>query len=1049
MYTVNEKFELAIFNYNKDSFVNILLTFLFTAFIIAAEDFKNRNILGFLFLLGHIIVTIIFIKYIWGLSLKASKSLDFYFSMAFCLTCSFFPFYLIIGYYHDLSISQTGKMLFISLGILNMLVTSRLFHSKRLSYLFFICFVVVMAFIIYLFIVLYGYEAVVTYYNSFDLSYFITIILTSFSITYSKNNYFENYNKAMWENEFKTEKFNSLFKNIITPIVKINTSNYIIEYNDNFIAFFEKLIDCKEDVKGFLDISEEAVEHFKKETKITEEYIQFYQNLCLKNDNIQLSSKISKTGINAMNIFQIDELSINIFYKQLFYLNKIFRHFKTDKTKSYIQSSSIFPPKKNTHNFYSTGKASNLFDIIFSDSNNFDGANKYKKVGNFFIDNQNLNKTTFDMLFRKFNIYGVDIVGILFYDTTIITQIEKEKANSEVESRKQYLSKVSDKFMTPIQVLLLSIENIAKQFKDQNRALPKNFEEIRNLCIYIQTMNQDITSCSRMENGLDVNFKPFKIEKLFNLSKEIIDLLIRNNTTKCYAIKTKLLISSEVPKIINSDVNRLRQVLINLLTNAYKFTLTGEIKIIVKVKESNNLYDQIYVSVIDSGIGIREDYKETLLSQIEEIKDLSNLSIKGNGLGLLISSIIIGRLGTKIEYEAKRPGSNFSFSFFNLKSKEVENNIKSNKFQKLNDLLDSTKDLEFTSKNVTTKVDCFNEHEKFLINNQALKVSSSMEFIKKTESKNFIREINENNLLNNNIEQINVTSDGSDRNDCFDRNKEEFDVDDVSPLQLKTNNLDNFDISQKFTARKSRSAAKMPNLTRPIDKLFEFDDIVFDIYRISKNDSIFKSSSLDKITIPLIYQQKNKYISFFQEISEICYKYQHNEEFLKIYENFKPYLKFFYKTLKATFALKTSNESNESNLNEKASLKRILIVDDNRPILKALKTVTSIAIKDFGLTNKLEIIKAYDGLDALALFKIDHYTSQSISYIISDHNMSMMDGCDFINLVNKYKLGRNIKLYISSTDNEIIKNSNMKNVEFINKPVRKTDIKNLLSNHVV
>jgi len=139
--------------------------------------------------------------------------------------------------------------------------------------------------------------------------------------------------------------------------------------------------------------------------------------------------------------------------------------------------------------------------------------------------------------------------------------------------------------------------------------------------------------------------------------------------------------------------------------------------------------------------------------------------------------------------------------------------------------------------------------------------------------------------------------------------------------------------------------------------------------------------------------------------------------------------------------LPTSSECNK--------VKRILLVDDNKTILKALKNVTKIAIKELKLTNKLEIIKAYDGIDALALFKIDHYTSQSISYIISDHNMSMMDGCDLINLVNKYKLGRNINLYISSTDNEIIKNSNIKNVEFINKPVCKTDIKNLLSNFVI
>jgi len=63
--------------------------------------------------------------------------------------------------------------------------------------------------------------------------------------------------------------------------------------------------------------------------------------------------------------------------------------------------------------------------------------------------------------------------------------------------------------------------------------------------------------------------------------------------------------------------------------------------------------------------------------------------------------------------------------------------------------------------------------------------------------------------------------------------------------------------------------------------------------------------------------------------------------------------------------------------------------------------------------------------------------------------MSMMDGVDFIKLVSTYKLGRDIKLFISSTDNEIIKSNNIKNVYFINKPVRKSDIKDLLSKYMV
>ena len=148
-----------------------------------------------------------------------------------------------------------------------------------------------------------------------------------------------------------------------------------------------------------------------------------------------------------------------------------------------------------------------------------------------------------------------------------------------------------------------------------------------------------------------------------------------------------------------------------------------------------------------------------------------------------------------------------------------------------------------------------------------------------------------------------------------------------------------------------------------------------------------------------------------------------NVDFLKIYENFKPFLKFFYKCLKE--------------LDNGKKLRRILIVDDNKLILKALKNVTKAAIKELKLIDKVEIIKSYDGVDALALFKIDHYTNQSLDLIISDHNMSMMEGRDLINMISKYKLERERKLVISSTDNDILRSSDVKNIEFLNKPAKK------------
>jgi len=337
------------------------------------------------------------------------------------------------------------------------------------------------------------------------------------------------------------------------------------------------------------------------------------------------------------------------------------------------------------------------------------------------------------------------------------------------------------------------------------------------------------------------------------------------------------------------------------------------------------------------------------------------------------------------------------------------------------------------------------------------------EYIPKKISKSLFNNVNDtlkNEDRNENIEDNIVKENDNDKEDFGEKmyvegKKEDNEIFNVENIRNCSNKEDDYQLLlSKLTPRNKRSnsfSKRRPTDKKTSTRTFLFDDNVFDFYKINKSDNIFntKSIDIDNINNSLVNNlpPPNKYSTLFNEISEICRTHYENLEFLKLYENFKPYLKFFQLCLKEAFNLKCSNIYGISNKNN--NLKRILLVDDIKQILKALKNVTSSAIKDLKLTNKLEIIKAYDGVDALALFKIDHYTSQSISFIISDHNMSMMDGVDFIKLVSTYKLGRDIKLFISSTDNEIIKSNNIKNVEFINKPVRKTDIKDLLSKLMV
>jgi len=163
MNTANDKFENARFNSNKNSFISFLITSTVSFVNMGIENLKIGNNLIALFVLGYCILFMALVKYIWSFSFKSSKALDLCFYILFSFACCFFPVYLTSGYFYGMPITQSGKVLYISLGILNILITSRLFKTKELSYLFYVIYVLYMAFIFYLFKILYGYEVIESY----------------------------------------------------------------------------------------------------------------------------------------------------------------------------------------------------------------------------------------------------------------------------------------------------------------------------------------------------------------------------------------------------------------------------------------------------------------------------------------------------------------------------------------------------------------------------------------------------------------------------------------------------------------------------------------------------------------------------------------------------------------------------------------------------------------------------------------------------------------------------------------------------------------------
>ncbi len=171
--------------------------------------------------------------------------------------------------------------------------------------------------------------------------------------------------------------------------------------------------------------------------------------------------------------------------------------------------------------------------------------------------------------------------------------------------------------------------------------------------------------------------------------------------------------------------------------------------------------------------------------------------------------------------------------------------------------------------------------------------------------------------------------------------------------------------------------------------------------------------------------QENVDLNLLFEIYNLAYSHYNHKNFNKIMHHFKPYFKYFKSLLKE--------------IDENSQKSYFLITDDNSIVLNSLEVLIN------SLKNpNIEVLKAYDGVEALALFKIDFFLGNKIKYIISDQNMSMMCGVDLLNLVKQYSCDSGYpRLYISSSDDAYLKTC--VNYTFLAKLVTKKNIRDIVN----
>lgn len=241
-------------------------------------------------------------------------------------------------------------------------------------------------------------------------------------------------------------------------------------------------------------------------------------------------------------------------------------------------------------------------------------------------------------------------------DKILALELAKEKAVKAFKSRNEFLSTVSHELRTPLNAIIgithLLIEDNPKKAQENYLTSLQFSGE------YLLDFINQILEYNKLESGhFQVENSNFSI---FELAKKIEKSLIVQANSKNDSLQFE--VDSEIPNNLIGDHVKLSQILLNLITNAIKFTENGEVKVAIKLLSINKHVVFIYFEVSDTGIGIPEDKLEAVFESFSQGSVEINRKYGGTGLGLNIVKKLVEILGGKIKLESKMGhGTTFSF----------------------------------------------------------------------------------------------------------------------------------------------------------------------------------------------------------------------------------------------------------------------------------------------------------------------------------------------------------------------------------------------------
>ncbi len=248
-------------------------------------------------------------------------------------------------------------------------------------------------------------------------------------------------------------------------------------------------------------------------------------------------------------------------------------------------------------------------------------------------------------------------IGVIQTITDISDTLDAIRQAQEANRAKsQFLANISHELRTPMTSIMGMLDlTLSGPISREQRY---NLETAREAADSLLFLINDLLDLTRIEaQKFELSEEPFDLWQTLNRVMELLSPKAKGKN-----IGFGLKISTGMPKYVSGDAQRLKQVLINLLDNAIKFTSQGEVSLIVEAVGKRDAGKLLRFTVRDTGIGIPEGKIQQLFSPFQQLDQSLTRKFGGMGLGLTISREIVHRMGGEIDVNST-PGSGSQFSF--------------------------------------------------------------------------------------------------------------------------------------------------------------------------------------------------------------------------------------------------------------------------------------------------------------------------------------------------------------------------------------------------